>query len=132
MLTADGAFSGFSVDDLDAAKKFYEEKLGLTVDDKYADQGFIQLKVGGGSGVFIYGKENHRPATYTVLNFAVDDVEREVDELTERGVEFERYEGFTQDERGICRDEEMPVIAWFTDPAKNVFAVIENSPPIVE
>lgn len=132
MLQAEGAFSGFSVDDLDTAKRFYEQTLGLSVDDQHVDQGLITLKVGNGPGIFIYAKDSHQPATYTVLNFAVDDVEREVDELTERGVKFERYEGFEQDERGICRDDDMPTIAWFTDPAKNVFAVIENSPPFVD
>lgn len=129
MLKADESFSGFSVDDLTAAKQFYEDTLGLTVDDENIDLGLIMLKVGNGPGVFVYGKEGHQPASYTVLNFAVDDVEREVDELIDRGVKFERYEGFEQDERGICRDEDMPTIAWFTDPAKNIFAVIEKSPP---
>lgn len=132
MLKANEAFSGFSVDDLGAAKEFYEGTLGLSVRDEHAEEGLIMLQVGGGPGVFIYAKDNHQPASYTVLNFAVDDVEREVDELIEKGVEFERYEGFEQDERGICRDDDMPTIAWFTDPAKNVFAVIENSPPFVD
>lgn len=132
MLQAEEAFSGFSVDDLDVAKSFYRDTLGLSVDDRHQDVGMIMLQVAGGKGIFVYGKEGHQPATYTVLNFAVDDVEREVDELAERGVEFERYEGFTQDDRGICRDEEMPVIAWFTDPAKNVIAIIEKSPPFVD
>lgn len=132
MLKAGEAFSGFSVDDLAAAKSFYEGTLGLSVDDRHAEQGLIMLKAGAEPGVFVYAKEGHQPASYTVLNFAVDDVEREVDELTERGVKFERYDGFEQDERGICRDEDMPTIAWFTDPAKNVFAVIENSPPFVD
>lgn len=132
MLKQDEAFSGFSVDDLDAAKKFYEGTLGLPVSDEHRELGLITLEVGGGPGIFVYGKENHQPASYTVLNFAVDDVEREVDELNEKGVKFERYDGFEQDERGICRDEDMPTIAWFTDPARNVFAVIEKSPPFVE
>lgn len=131
MLKAEGAFSGFSVDDLDTAKRFYEETLGLAVDDQHAELGLITLKVGAGPGVFIYSKEGHQPATFTVLNFAVDDVEKEVDELVDRGVKFERYEGFEQDERGICQDDDMPTIAWFTDPAKNVFAVIENREPFV-
>lgn len=131
MLRADGAFSGFSVDDLDKAREFYENVLGLSVDDQNVELGLITLKVGAGPGIFVYAKDNHEPATYTVLNFAVDSVEQEVDELASRGVEFERYEGFEQDERGICRDEDMPTIAWFTDPARNVFAVIENSPPFV-
>lgn len=132
MLQADEAFSGFSVDDLDKAKQFYEGTLGLSVDDENASLGLITLKVGRGPGIFVYAKDNHEPATYTVLNFAVDSVEKEVDELAARGVEFERYEGFEQDERGICRDADMPTIAWFTDPARNVFAVIEKQSPFVD
>lgn len=128
MLKAKEAFSGFSVDDLERAKQFYEGTLGLSVDDSHVEEGLINLKVGPGPGIFVYAKgDEHQPASFTVLNFPVADVEREVDALIERGVQFERYEAFEQDERGICRDEDMPTIAWFTDPARNVFAVIEES-----
>lgn len=128
MLKIKQAFSGFSVDDLPAAKQFYEQVLGLETDSQYEDYGLLALKVGAGPGVFAYAKgDGHRPATYTVLNFPVDDIEKTVDELTGRGVRFERYEGFEQDERGVSRSEgEMPAIAWFTDPAGNIFSLLEE------
>ena len=116
------AFSGFSVDDISEARKFYEATLGLDVSEEY---GMLTLHIHEGGDIMIYPKENHSPATYTVLNFPVDDVDRAVDQLTERGVTFERYEGFAQDEKGIARGDEGPAIAWFTDPAGNILSVLE-------
>src|SRR5258708_24793435 len=99
MLKAKGAFSGFSVDDFDKAKTFYTKPLGLEIDDETMG---LQLRLPGGGGLFIYSKEDHKPATYTALNFVVDDIDEAVDELTKLGVVFERYEGFPfkQDEKG--------------------------------
>jgi catechol 2,3-dioxygenase-like lactoylglutathione lyase family enzyme len=123
MLKDAKAFSGFSVDDIPRAKQFYGETLGLNVSEEPAGLG---LQLAGGGVVFIYPKEDHVPATFTVLNFPVDDVERAVDELTQKGVRFERYEGELQtDEKGIFRGEG-PTIAWFKDPAGNVLSVLDG------
>jgi predicted enzyme related to lactoylglutathione lyase len=116
------AFSGFSSNDVERAKEFYGTTLGLKVEEA---NGLLELKLGGGGTVLIYPKENHEPATFTVLNFPVDDVEKAVDELTERGIRFERYEGFGQDEKGIMRGQG-PDIAWFKDPAGNILAVLKG------
>ena len=124
MLADSPAFSGFSVDDPVAARRFYEETLGLRVSDMEMD-GLMRLDLGGGTNVLVYAKADHQPATFTVLNFPVPDVERAVDELTARGVTFERYENPPTDEKGIMRAGG-PLIAWFTDPAGNVFSVIEQ------
>jgi predicted enzyme related to lactoylglutathione lyase len=119
------AFSGFSVDDLEAARRFYAEVLGLSTSDP-AMNGVVQLHLGGGQHVLVYAKgPGHTPATFTVLNFPVPDVEKAVDALTERGVEFLRYEQPPTDEKGIMRAGG-PLIAWFTDPAGNIFSVIEQ------
>jgi catechol 2,3-dioxygenase-like lactoylglutathione lyase family enzyme len=131
MLKADQAFSGFSVDDIDRARQFYAGTLGIDVRTESEEHGLISLQIGGGQGVFIYAKgDAHSPATYTVLNFVVDDIDQAVDELSGKGVEFQRYDGFEQDERGISRggegDEAMPSIAWFTDSAGNIVSVIEE------
>jgi catechol 2,3-dioxygenase-like lactoylglutathione lyase family enzyme len=105
------AFSGFSVDDLDRAKAFYGETLGLNVSENPA--GF-ELHLGGGGTVFVYPKgEQHAPASFTILNFPVEDIERAVDDLAAAGVEFERYDGMQHDERGIARGGGGPNIAWF-------------------
>ncbi|MEU1232085.1 VOC family protein [Streptomyces sp. NPDC005828] len=121
------AYSCFSVDDLDAARRFYGDVLGLRVEDTGPEgMRMLNLTLPGGARVFVYPKENHAPATFTILNFEVDDVDRAVDELTGRGVTFERYEGFEADEKGIVRDGHGPAIAWFTDPAGNVIAVLSN------
>ena len=117
------AYSGFSVDDLDAARRFYEEVLGLRTSALGMD-GLMRLELGGGGFVLVYAKADHTPATFTVLNFPVPDVEKAVDELTARGVRFKRYEDPPTDEKGIMRAGG-PLIAWFTDPAGNVFSVIE-------
>lgn len=125
MLDKANIFSGFSVDDIDAAKKFYADTLGLSVTEQ--DMGLLAIDSGGGGQVLIYPKgEAHTPATFTVLNFAVADVDATVRELTSRGVTFERYEGFEQDELGIARDPQGPAIAWFTDPAGNILSVLQE------
>lgn len=115
------AFSGFSVDNIPAAQKFYSETLGLRVSE---DNGMLTLHIAGDRDVLVYPKPNHTPATFTILNFPVDDVDQAVDELTARGVRFERYDGFDQDHKGIARAGGPP-IAWFTDPAGNVLAVLQ-------
>ena len=123
MLQKSKAFAGFSVDDVAAAKEFYGETLGLDVTET---EGMLHLHVGSGGIVLIYPKPNHNPATFTVLNFPVDDVERAVDELTAKGVRFERYEGeYGTDEKGIMRGQG-PLIAWFKDPAGNIISVLEQ------
>jgi catechol 2,3-dioxygenase-like lactoylglutathione lyase family enzyme len=128
MLDARKAYSGFAVDDPDKAKRFYEETLGLDVSVLDRGQRLLQLNVGGGRPILIYTKPDYTPATYTILNFPVDDVDAVVDELATRGVQFERYEGFDQDAKGIARGGEGrgPTIAWFTDPAGNILAVHED------
>ncbi len=120
------AFSGFAVNDLDRAREFYGETLGLEIDDESAGLG---LKLGGGGTVFVYPKEDHEPASFTILNFPVEDIDAAVAALRERGVEFERYEGtpIETDEIGVFRGGHGPLIAWFTDPAGNVLSVLESS-----
>src|SRR6478735_3797743 len=111
------AFSSFSVNDIQKAKEFYGKTLGLDVTDN--PMGLIELKIAG-NNIMVYPKPNHEPATFTVLNFPVDDVEKAVDELTAKGVAFEQYEGeIKTDEKGISRDNGGPTIAWFKDPAGN-------------
>ena len=127
MLAESKAFSGFAVDDLDAARTFYGETLGLNTSEPMEDV-LLSLDHSGGSSTLIYVKPDHQPATYTVLNFPVDDVEATVDGLAGRGVEFERYEGFDQDEKGISRSPAGPLIAWFKDPAGNILAVLDGEP----
>ena len=117
------AFSGFAVPDLKEARAFYEGTLGLRVS---AEHDLLTLHLAGGRDTLVYPKPDHVPATYTILNFPVDDVEAAVDELRTRGVRFERYEGLDQDERGVSRDPDGPPIAWFTDPAGNILSVLEN------
>jgi catechol 2,3-dioxygenase-like lactoylglutathione lyase family enzyme len=116
------AFSGFAVPDIEAARRFYGETLGLKTTE---DNGILFLHIAGDRDTLVYPKPDHTPATYTILNFPVDDVEKAVDELASRGVEFERYEGAEQDEKGIFRGEG-PLIAWFTDPAGNILSVIQE------
>jgi predicted enzyme related to lactoylglutathione lyase len=116
------AYSGFATDDLDKAKEFYGETLGLNVTE--LDPGeLLQLELAGGRNTLIYIKPDFQPATYTILNFVVDDVEAAVDQLAERGVQVERYEGFEQDEKGIDRSGPGGGIAWFKDPVGNILSV---------
>ena len=126
MFATTKAFSGFAVDDIDAAKAFYGETLGIPTTLLDEENGLLTLHLAGGRDTLIYRKPDFMPATYTILNFPVDNIEAAVDELSAKGVELERYDGFGQDERGIAR-EAGPPIAWFTDPAGNVLAVIEDA-----
>jgi catechol 2,3-dioxygenase-like lactoylglutathione lyase family enzyme len=125
MFSPKQAFSGFSVDDLATAKEFYSVTLGLTVDH---DGVGARLQLPGGGSVFFYAKPDHQPATFTVLNFEVDDIDAAVDDLVSRGVQLERYEGVPGvDEKGILRGRALnrgPDIAWFLDPARNVLSVV--------
>ena len=122
MLADSRTFSSFSADDIPRAKAFYADTLGLRLEEQL---GGFALHLGGGGEVFVYPKDDHAPATFTVLNFVVDDVEAAVDTLTEAGVRFEQYEEFETDEKGVARGEGMPTIAWFKDPAGNVLSVLE-------
>jgi catechol 2,3-dioxygenase-like lactoylglutathione lyase family enzyme len=124
MLEKSKAFSGFSANDIQRAKEFYGRTLGLEVSESH---GLLNLHLGGGTTVLIYPKPNHVPATFTVLNFPVDSVDKAVDELTKRGVRFQIYNepDLKTDERGIFRDGG-PVIAWFKDPAGNILSVLEH------
>lgn len=129
MFTDAKAFSGFSVNDLDAAKAFYSQVLGIEVDEQPMG---LFLKLKSGSDVYIYQKDNHTPASFTILNFPVDDIDKAIDELTEKGVVFEQYDmpGMEQDEKGVLRGRTAhmgPDIAWFEDPAGNVLAVLQES-----
>jgi catechol 2,3-dioxygenase-like lactoylglutathione lyase family enzyme len=117
------AFSGFSVDDIAKAKEFYGGTLGLDVTE---ENGLLGLQLASGASVFVYPKDNHEPATFTILNFPVPDIERAVDDLTKAGVRFEQYEGELQtDEKGIFRGGG-PLIAWFKDPAGNILSVLQD------
>jgi predicted enzyme related to lactoylglutathione lyase len=123
------AFSGFSVNDIKTAKKFYSQTLGLAVEE-LPGMGF-KLKLATGGQVFVYPKgEAHTPATFTVLNFQVTDIDTAVADLNAKGITFERYDGMHQDENGVARPqspEDGPCIAWFKDPAGNILAVLENN-----
>jgi catechol 2,3-dioxygenase-like lactoylglutathione lyase family enzyme len=125
MLKESKAFSGFSVNDIQKAKDFYGRTLGLQVSESH---GLLTLQLAGGNKVLIYPKVNHAPATFTVLNFPVENVDESVDELAKRGVRFEIYDesDIKTDEKGIMR-EHGPTIAWFKDPAGNVLSVIEET-----
>ena len=122
MLRDKPAFSGFSTNDIEAASRFYGETLGVDVSE---DHGMLNLKLAGGQRVLIYPKDNHEPATFTVLNFEVSDIDAAVDDLAAKGVAFEHYEGAGQDAKGIAR-QYPPPIAWFKDPAGNVLSVIQT------
>ena len=128
MLEDSKAFSGFAVDDMDEAKKFYGETLGLKVTVIDEDNDLVQVDLAGERPTVIYPKPNHRPANYTIVNFPVDDIDATVDELASRGVSFEHYEEFEQDEKGISRGGAGPKIAWFKDPAGNILSVLEEQP----
>jgi catechol 2,3-dioxygenase-like lactoylglutathione lyase family enzyme len=122
MLTNSKAFSGFAVDDLQKARQFYGETLGLRTSEEH---GLLSLHLAGDRDTLVYPKPDHTPADYTILNFPVDDIETAVEELAARGVRFERYDGFEQDEKGISRGGG-PYIAWFRDPAGNVLSVLQE------
>jgi catechol 2,3-dioxygenase-like lactoylglutathione lyase family enzyme len=117
------AFSSFSVDDIDQAKVFYGDTLGLPV---VQHRGRLNLSLAGGGSVLIYHKPNHTPATFTVLNFRVDNIDQTVAELTRRGVAFEHYPNMHLDAQGISRAEGGPLIAWFQDPAGNIISVLQD------
>jgi len=127
MLKVKEAFSGFSVNDLAKSNEFYTKTLGLKVDDEGMG---LTLHLPDGGTVFIYPKPDHQPATYTILNFVVENIDEAVDELRSRGVTFERYEGPPQDEKGILRGRAQnmgPDIAWFRDPAGNILSVLQDA-----
>lgn len=130
MNNAVGSFSGFSVDSISKVKDFYLNTLGLKlVDDKMG----LELELPGGGRVFIYGKPDHQPATFTVLNFVVTDIDATVEELSAKGITFEHYDlgnGAEQDEKGVLRGLEAnmgPDIAWFKDPCDNILAVLQDT-----
>jgi predicted enzyme related to lactoylglutathione lyase len=123
MLRNSKAFSGYSVDDLDAATRFYAGTLGLDVTPNPAG---VRLDLVTGGSVFLYPKPNHEPASFTVLNFPVDDIEATVDSLVQQGVEIERYDGLDHDDRGIATPPSGPRIAWFKDPAGNILSVMQG------
>ena len=120
MFESTRAFSGFSVNDIPRAKQFYGQTLGLRVSEEH---GMLQLHIAGDRDILVYPKENHTPATFTILNFPVDDIDAAVDQLAARGVRFERYDG--ADEKGIQRGNG-PAIAWFKDPAGNILSVLQE------
>ena len=126
MFTQTQAFSGFSVDDIERAREFYGDTLGLEIEE-LPPHGLLRLRIEGGNPTLVYPKEDHEPASFTILNFPVADVEGTVAALRERGVKFERYEGtpMETDEQGIFRGGG-PLIAWFKDPAGNVLSVVEG------
>ena len=126
MLENSHAFSGFAVDDVEKAEEFYGETLGLKV-SKQGEE-LLQLDLAGDRPTLIYPKPDFTPATYTILNFPVDDVDATVEGLTSRGVAFERYDGFDQDEKGVSTGGPGPRIAWFKDPAGNILSVLEADP----
>jgi predicted enzyme related to lactoylglutathione lyase len=121
------ATNGFAVDDIEAAKRFYGETLGLGFTTLSEEFSVASIQTAGGRDTLMYAKPDFVPAAYTILNFEVDDIEAAVEGLTERGIEMERYDGFDQDERGIARDGGPgPAIAWFKDPAGNILAVLQQ------
>ena len=126
MLTDTKAYSGFAVDDVDKARKFYGDALGLKTS---VEHGLMTLHLAGDRPTLVYPKPDHTPATYTILNFPVDDIDKAVDELSSRGVVFDRYDGTDQDDKGIMRGlqrGEGPDIAWFKDPAGNILSVLHE------
>ena len=130
MLQDTPAFSGYSITDIQESKSYYETKLGLKVEELPMGMG-LSLKLGGGQRVFLYQKNDHQPATFTVLNFEVDHIDSAIDELAARGVVFEKYDNLPapQDEKAVLRGKASgmgPDIAWFKDPSGNILAVLEN------
>jgi predicted enzyme related to lactoylglutathione lyase len=125
MLTNSKAFNGFAVDDLHKAHQFYGETLGVKTTIVDEQNGLMTLHLPGDRDTLVYEKRDLKPGNYTILNFPVDNIEGAVDELTKRGVQFERYDGFEQDEKGISRGGGPP-LAWFTDPAGNILSLIQD------
>jgi catechol 2,3-dioxygenase-like lactoylglutathione lyase family enzyme len=125
MLAGSKAMSGFAVDDMNAARQFYEDTLGLSVEVLDEEHGLTRLKLGDGNDVLMYLSADMTPASYTMLNFEVDDIDAAVEELGSRGVAFERYDDFDHDEKGIVRSPG-PQIAWFKDPSGNVLSVLQQ------
>ncbi len=125
MLDASKATSGFAVNDMDSAREFYEGTLGLTVEVLDAAHGLARLRPAAGHDVLMYLSADMTPASYTMLNFEVDDIDAAVEALASRGVELERYDGFDHDEKGIVRGPG-PQIAWFTDPSGNILSVLQQ------
>ena len=119
------AFSSFSVNDLQKAKEFYDKVLGIEVKDN--PMGLIELHISASNNILVYPKPNHEAATYTVLNFPVEDIDKAVDELTAKGVVFEQYSELKTDKKGISRDPNGPKIAWFKDPAGNILSVLQTN-----
>ena len=126
MLTDSKAFSGFAVDDLQKAQSLYGDALGLKTEILDETNGLMTLHLAGDRDTLVYLRPGFTPASYTILNFPVESVDAVVDELTGRGVVFERHEGMGQDEKGISREDDGPVIAWFKDPAGNVLSILEQ------
>jgi catechol 2,3-dioxygenase-like lactoylglutathione lyase family enzyme len=126
MLQHSRAYSGFAVDDVEKAKAFYQQTLGLRVHEQDPRQGVFELETGGDRNVVMYVSDHLTPASYTILNFPVHDIDKVVDELRARGVRFEQYDEFPQDEKGIVRDPTLPTVAWFKDPAGNVLSVVQE------
>lgn len=122
MIDPTKAFSGFAVNNVEAAATFYRDTLGVEVTE---EEGMLFLRLGPDRQVLAYPKPGHVPATFTILNFPVDDIEQAVDDLAGRGVRFERYDAFEHDERGIARSQGGPPIAWFTDPSGNILSVLQ-------
>ena len=125
MLASSKAFSGFAVDDLEKARQFYGETLGLKVTVLDEENGLLTLHLAGDRDTLAYLSPGFTPASYTMLNFPVDDIDQAVDDLEARGIVFERYEGMPQDEKGVMR-EGGPFIAWFKDPAGNTLSVLQE------
>ena len=123
MLTDSKAFSTFAVPDVDAAREFYRDTLGIRVRD---EMGGLALELAGSTKVFVYPKDDHEPAVFTILNFPVEDVEAAVDRLTAAGVRFEQYPELGTNEKGIAQPQQGPTIAWFKDPAGNILSVLEG------
>jgi catechol 2,3-dioxygenase-like lactoylglutathione lyase family enzyme len=119
------AYSGFAVDDIQKAREFYGETLGLKTSVLDEEHGLMSLHLAGDRDTLVYQQPDATPASYTILNFPVDDIDKVVDELAARGVRFERYDGFEQDEKGVSRGNG-PDIAWFKDPAGNVLSVLQE------
>lgn len=120
------SWNSFSVKDLEETQKFYAQVLGLQV--RTTDMGILELRPPGNSKIFIYPKDNHQPATFTVLNLMVDNIDKEVDRLHGLGISFERYDEFDMDKKGIVRSGRGPDIAWFKDPSENIISLIQTAP----